>query len=124
MTAKDNIIPVSATAAMHCEERLFPQLEESSEISVACFRADYSASRIARAVEDVDAHLLNLNVTSVITDYGEVVVDLRINRTSAVSVARSLERYGYRVMDIRDSALSETDSLSQRVGELLLHINM
>lgn len=109
---------------MHCEERLFPQLEESSEISVACFRADYSASRIARAVEDVDAHLLNLNVTSVITDYGEVVVDLRINRTSAVSVARSLERYGYRVMDIRDSALSETDSLSQRVGELLLHINM
>ena len=109
---------------MHREERLFPSVEECSELSVACYRADYSASRIARAVEDVDAHLINLNVTSVVTDNGEVVVDLRVNRRNAVSVARSLERYGYRVVEIRDTDSSSFDSLSERVGELLLHINM
>lgn len=109
---------------MHREERLFPAVEECSELSVACFRTDYSASRIARAVEDVDAHLLNLNVTSVVTPHGEVVVDLRVNRRSAASVARSLERYGYRVVDIRDSGDAPLDSLGERVGELLLHINM
>ena len=109
---------------MHREERLFPPVEESSELSVACYRTDYSASRIAHAVEDVDAHLLNLNVTSLVTDHGEVVVDLRVNRRNAASVARSLERYGYRVVDIHDADEPISDSLSERVGELLLHINM
>lgn len=124
MTAKDNILPLSPTAALHREERLFPPVEESSELSVACYRTDYSASRIAHAVEDVDAHLLNLNVTSLVTDHGEVVVDLRVNRRSAASVARSLVRYGYRVVDIHDADEPISDSLSERVGELLLHINM
>lgn len=99
-------------------------MEESCELSVACYRADFSASRIARAVEDVDAHLLNLNVTSAVTDHGEVVVDLRVNRRSPDSVARSLERYGYRVVETRSDSSEPDSTLSQRVGELLLHINM
>nr|MDE6049811.1 hypothetical protein [Paramuribaculum sp.] len=60
----------------HLPNRLFPHCEESGELSVRCFRSDFSASRIARAVEDVDAHLLNLNVTSEVTSRGEVIVDL------------------------------------------------
>ena len=39
-------------------------MEESSTLVLTCRRGDYSASRIARAVEDADAHLLNLNVTA------------------------------------------------------------
>lgn len=117
-------MPISASAPAHCEERLFPVVEECCELSVACYRADYSASRIAHAVEDVDAHLLNLNVTSAITDHGEVVVDLRVNRRSPDSVARSLERYGYRVVDTRSDASQPDSTLRSRVGELLLHINI
>ncbi|GFI52668.1 hypothetical protein IMSAGC021_00974 [Muribaculaceae bacterium] len=45
-------------------ERLFPKMEESSTLVLTCRRGDYSASRIARAVDDADAHLLNLNVTA------------------------------------------------------------
>ncbi|MDE5968732.1 MAG: hypothetical protein K2G64_06475, partial [Muribaculaceae bacterium] len=43
-------------------ERLLPPVSEGSELVVAITPADYLASTIARAVEDTDAHLLNLNV--------------------------------------------------------------
>lgn len=131
MTAKDNISPftgpgliASECQPLHREERLFPPVEESSELSVACYRADYSASAIARAVEDVDAHLINLNVTSAVTPEGEIITDLRVNRRNAAAVARSLERYGFRVIDLRNNADDASDVLSERVGELLAYLNI
>ena len=63
--------------------RLMPENPETGRLTVACAPADYSASIIARAVEDVDAHLLNLNVTAD-SDAARVVTDLR-----AASHARS-----------------------------------
>ena len=131
MSAKDNILPsailpsgAAGVSPAHTEERLFPHLEEGSELSVACYRADFSASRIAHAVEDVDAHLLNLNVTSEVSPHGEVIVDLRVSRSNAAAVARSLERYGYRVTDIRSGSPADPSALSERVGELLVHLNI
>ena len=41
---------------------LYPVHEGASHLLLGCRRDDYSASRIARAVEDCDAHLLNLNM--------------------------------------------------------------
>ena len=55
--------------------RLMPENPETGRLTVACAPADYSASIIARAVEDVDAHLLNLNVTAD-SDAARVVTDL------------------------------------------------
>lgn len=78
--------------------RLFPHNPDSSVLTVACAPADYSASRIARAVEDCDVHLLNLNVTDDDTTDGRMVVELRINRRDPSGVARSLRRYGYDVL--------------------------
>ena len=43
---------------------LFMPAPEACHLLVACRRDDYAASRIARAVEDVDAHILNLNLLS------------------------------------------------------------
>lgn len=104
--------------------RLFPENEESSEISICCYRGDYSASRIARAVEDADAHLLNLNLTSEVLPTGEIVADLRISHRSPDSVMRSLERYGYRVVEVRNASVRSNDTLSARASELLAYINV
>lgn len=92
---------------------LFPSVEDSSRLLVGCRREDYSASRIAHAVEDCNAHLLNLNVTSFgdKTDYSAdapegaddakfpVVFDIRVSHRNAASISRSLERYGYTVLE-------------------------
>lgn len=131
MTTKDNIYSAKAgdyndlqTSLHHSPERLFPMNEESSEIVVSCYRGDYSASRLAHAVEDADAHLLNLNLTSEVTPQGEIVVDLRVSHRDAMSVVRSLERYGYSVVQVRGHEESVDKTLMDRVSELLVHINV
>ena len=74
-----------------------PENPETGRLTVACAPADYSASIIARAVEDVDAHLLNLNVTAD-SDAARVVTDLRVSHRNVGAVARSLMRYGYEIL--------------------------
>lgn len=84
--------------------RLFPLADDVSELTVVCRRNDYSASVIARAVEDCDSHLLNLNITSDPSPDGDsdaIVVELRVNRRDPAAVTRSLARYGYTVTDTR-----------------------
>lgn len=112
------------TVPIHSEERLFPPLEECSELSIMCYRSDYSASRISRAVEDADAHLLNLNVTSEIGPGGEVVVDLRVSHRDAGAVSRSLERYGYTTLNIRSGYDIMQEVAADRMAELMAHINI
>ena len=111
---------------------LFPSVAESSRLLVGCRRQDYSASRIAKAVEDCNAHLLNLNVTS----FGEkgdysaidadessdakfpVIFDIRVNHRSASSISRSLERYGYTVLGT-SSADDPDDTTARRIQDIL-----
>lgn len=81
-----------------------------------CRRSDFSASTVARAVEDCDAHLLNMNVTSLPGEqYGEVVVDIRVNVRNGYGIARSLERYGYEV----DEVVADDDMLSDTMRDRL-----
>lgn len=89
--------------------RLFPNLPETARISVVCRAGDYAASRIARAVEDCDAHVLNLNVTDESEPGGQVVADLRINRRHVQTVVRSLARYGYVVRDVDNDVTDQPD---------------
>ncbi|MDE5745659.1 MAG: hypothetical protein K2H84_08415, partial [Paramuribaculum sp.] len=82
---------------------------------------------IARAVEDVDAHLLNLNVTSEVTPHGEVIVDLRVSHRNMTAVARSLERYGYEVERIEEYTDTHTEGeevTASRIAELMAHLNV
>ena len=89
-------IPEIQGKALDTIERIYPGNDESSELTIECNRQDYSASAIARAVEDCNAHLINLNVTSQPAKNSEsVVVDLRISHRNSEAVARSLERYGF-----------------------------
>ncbi len=107
--------------------RLFPPVEDSSRLTVSCRRADYSASAISRAVEDCNAHLLNLNVTAAGTMdpfSDEMTVELRINHRNALAVARSLERYGYRILDLEHAPGADSDTMRERVRELIHYLDV
>ncbi|MCH5346423.1 MAG: hypothetical protein J1E63_04900 [Muribaculaceae bacterium] len=134
MASKDDIKRQTADSEAKLN-RLFPEIEDSTSITAAIGMANYSASAIARAVEDCNAHLLNLNVTADGAipsgyDAGEVVVDLRVDMRHAMGVIRSLERYGYRVLaatsggrtvDVADGATEDVidETLRERVNFLL-----
>lgn len=130
MNSKDSILfeknhaGTDADLFFHSEERLFPPNPECCELSVACTRSDYSASRISRAVEDADAHLLNLNVTSETLPSGEIIVDLRVSHRDAGAVRRSLERYGYPAISIRSGYDLMEQEIAERIGELMAHIEI
>lgn len=107
-------------------EYLYPPVGDSSRLLVGCRSEDYSASRIARAVEDCNAHVLNLNVTHMgggsTVDDGDrsdtgfpVVFDLRVSLRNPDTVSRSLERYGYTVLDFEGEPRVGDDTLRERV---------
>lgn len=130
MKEKDDILTLATGAPIETVEvtprrlpsRLFPPHPESCEITVACFRADYSASLIARAVEDCDAHLLNLNVTGDVLPSGELLVELRVSHRDSGSVSRSLERYGYRVVASSGGYDLRQEMMQSRIDQLLARI--
>ena len=115
----------STTEGVRDFRRLFPFLPECSMLTVECPASDYSASSIAKAVEDCDAHLLNLNVTSEKSIMpGNIVVDLRINHRNTDAVSRSLERYGYVVTSSGDELTHAEEKARENVLELLHYLEM
>lgn len=126
MTPKHNINnhSVDAQLALHDEANLFPAVDDAVEISIACSPEDYSASRIARAIEDCDAHLLNLNVTARHLPDGFMAVLLRAGMRNPDSAVRALERYGFRVVEVHSPVDLADDSLHSRIDELFTHLNV
>lgn len=103
-------------------EALTPPLpREASELLLSCPPADYSASAIARAVEDCDAQLLGLSVTGMRDPQGLPVIALRVNVSDASGVARSLNRYGYNPFYIGSSADSVLRRRAQERANELIH---
>lgn len=108
---------------------LFGPVADGSIVEIAVRPSDYSASVIARAIEDVDAHLINLNVMSRRTEHDELLVHLRIDRRAAHAAARSLERYGLRVVSVSEGQSDDADddggrgdsddTTRERINELL-----
>lgn len=117
-------------------EYFLPPVAESSRLLVGCKKEDYSASRIARAVEDCNAHLLNLNVTEIGDDNpfaedGEssegkfpIIFDLRVNHRNAMNISRSLERYGYTVICAKSSDNADDDTTRQRIDQLFRYLEI
>lgn len=112
---------------------LFMPAPEACHLLVACRRDDYAASRIARAVEDVDAHILNLNLLSprraddeADTPADCILVGLRVGRRDASAVVRSLARYGYEVVDFDGPAVTgyDDDTARTRAEALLRYLEM
>lgn len=117
LTAKDSKI--------YTLDELFPTTGEESFLLVSCRRDQYSASAIARAVEDCNAQLINLNVLGVDMPDAELVVQLRIDRRHTTEVARSLLRYGYEILDWTDSEPEiDHEVLSDRISHLFRYLDM
>ena len=103
--------------------RRYPHNSEATEIVLCCPPCDYSASLICRAAEDCDAHVLNLNVTDERTETGNIIVDIRINHCDGENVTRSLERYGYEVLDYF-SPSHKAEYAEERAEEILRILNI
>lgn len=103
---------------------LFPQLNESTELTITCPPSQYSASAIAHAVEDADAHLLNLNVTAGTEPNSLTTVVLRVNHSRGESVAKSLSRYGYETIKIAVPNGITSVEMVDRVRELVHYLNV
>lgn len=116
MTSKDD--------TMTDFNRLYPPVEESSRLLIGCRRSDYSASRISHAIEDCDAQVLNLNITSMNDAAAEIVIDLRVNLRNTASISRSLARYGYEVIGVIGANGSDDTLMRDRVNELLHYLEI
>ena len=77
--------------------RMIVARDDCSVITVECRPEDYSASHLAHAVEDSDAHLVDL-WTSPASD-GNISVMLRVRHRDPSAAVRSLERYNYHVVE-------------------------
>lgn len=111
---------------MQCADMsvLFPPTPDESRLLVGCRRDDYSASLIARAVEDCDAHVLNLNVTGLkpVREGNDLVVDLRVNHRNTLAISRSLTRYGYDVIQAYGADSDDSTDTLRSNAQSLLHI--
>ena len=107
--------------------QLFPYAGDSASLVVKTRADNYCASILARAVEDCDAHLLNLNVGQRTSgDDGEwLTVYLRVDHRNGESVARSLERFGYEVVSVKNTVGGDNDELArQRANELMRYLEI
>lgn len=96
--------------------RMIAGRDDCSVITVECAAGDYSASRIAHAVEDSDAHLVDL--WSVPSAEGKVKVTLRVRRDDPSPAVHSLERYGYDVVDSYGNENADSELSALRLLEL------
>lgn len=115
---------IDRASAIAAVSKLFPQLNEYTELTITCPPSQYSASAIAHAVEDADAHLLNLNVTAGTEPDSLATVTLRVNHSRGDSVARSLQRYGYDTIEMTgDPGMFHTE-MTERVNALLHYLEI
>lgn len=77
--------------------RMIAARDDCSVITMECSPQDYCASMIAHAVEDSDAHLVDLLTAP--GENGQLLVTIRVRHSDPTAAVRSLERYDYRVLE-------------------------
>lgn len=82
--------------------------DDCSTITVECRPEDYSASMLAHAVEDSDAHLVDLITTP--QDDGFLQVTLRVRHSDPSAAIRSLERYEFHVVEAHGNSDASRDA--------------
>lgn len=87
--------------------RMIAPRDDCSVITVECAPEDYSASLLAHAVEDSDAHLVDLFSTP--SENGRVRITLRVRHSDPTAAVRSLERYSFNVLEAHSSGDTMTN---------------
>ena len=90
--------------------------DDCSVITLECRPEDYSASIISHAIEDTDAHLVDL-FSSPGND-GNIKVTLRVRHSDPSAAVRSLERYDFHVLEAHGSS-NDIQSLQIATERLL-----
>lgn len=81
--------------------RMIAARDDCSVITIECAPEDYCASVLAHAIEDSDAHLVDL--LSAPGENGHIRVTLRVRHSDPTAAVRSLERYDFHVIDAHSS---------------------
>ena len=81
--------------------RMIAARDDCSVITLECAPEDYSASALAHAVEDSDAHLVDLFSSP--GENGLINVTLRVRHSDPTAAVRSLERYDFHVLEAHSS---------------------
>lgn len=90
--------------------------DDSSTIVLTTTPSSYSASQIARAVEDADVHLVDLWTAPGEGD--QLKVTLRVRTTDPSAVAGSLERYGFDVIETSGDENRDMETAIERILSL------
>lgn len=92
---------IDQTSLLEGIGRMIAARDDCSVITVECTPQDYSASALAHAVEDSDAHLVDLLTGP--AENGRMIVTLRVRHSDPTAAVRSLERYDYHVVEAHSS---------------------
>ena len=93
---------IDQTSLLEGIGKMIAPRDDCSIIAIECSPEEYSASVLAHAVEDSDAHLVDL--FSVPSENGHLKVTLRVRHSDPTAAVRSLERYGFSVLEAHSSA--------------------
>lgn len=96
--------------------------DDSSIINIKCSHLDYSASSIAMAVEDADAHLVDM--ISSPSDDEKINVCLRVRHLDPTAVANSLRRHGFEVVSSFSKQSIQTKIATERLAHLVALLNI
>lgn len=82
--------------------RMIVPRDDCSVITIECDPQEYCASVLAHAVEDSDAHLVDLFTAP--GENGHIIVTLRVRHSDPSAAVRSLERYDFHVVEAHSSS--------------------
>lgn len=100
----------------------FAQREDRPIVTIVCAPADYSASAIAKAVEDAGVHVLDM--WTGLTPDGRTSVSLRVGCEDPSAVVHSLERYGYNIQSVHSRTYADAALAFERLLALRTYMNV
>lgn len=120
--AENHLGVIDSDSLLEALSRQIAPRYDCSIIELECAPQDYSASILARAVEDTDAHLVDLLTSPM--DEGLLRVTLRIRCEDPSAAAHSLERYGYNVLETHGNDHAVASASLERLLGLQALINV
>lgn len=96
--------------------------DDCSLITLQCRPADYSASILTHACEDVGAPVVDLLTSP--ADNSSILVTLRVRCQDPSSAVGSLERYGYEVLTADGNNYADAIVAEERLLQLQTMLNV
>lgn len=87
---------IDQTSMLEGLGKMIAARDDCSVVTVECRPEDYSASLLAHAVEDSDAHLVDMLTTP--AEDGKIRVTLRVRHSDPTAAVHNLERYDFHVV--------------------------